>query len=126
VSKAAPGPTPTLDAVLAVAQRTMPGARMTLVALPSKPTDLFTVYARHPEDPAAYGRSRIRMDRYSLQVLATRDTRKGNWGSYIVDVTEAIHFGDIFGTPTRVIAFVASLFAAGQVLTGFLIWWKKV
>jgi uncharacterized iron-regulated membrane protein len=43
----------------------------------------------------------------------------------VVDVTEAIHFGDIFGTPSRIIAFAISLLVAGQVVAGFLIWWKK-
>jgi uncharacterized iron-regulated membrane protein len=119
------GPAPTLDEVIATAERTLPGARITVVALPTKPTDLFNVYARFPEDTAASGKSRVRVDRYSGEVRGVKSTREANWGQYIVDVTESIHFGDIFGTPTRILAFVISLLVAGQVLSGFFIWWKK-
>lgn len=115
----------TLDAVIATAERTLPGARITVVGLPSKPTDLFNVYARFPEDTAASGKSRVRVDRYSGEVVAFKSTRDSNWGQYIVDVTESIHFGDIFGTPTRLMAFTISLLVAGQVVSGALIWWKK-
>jgi uncharacterized iron-regulated membrane protein len=119
------GPGPSLDEVIAIAERTLPGARVTTIGLPSKPTDLFTVYSRFPDDPSAFGRSRVRVDRYSGEVLFVKDTRAANWGQYVVDFTEATHFGDIFGNPTRVIAFAVSLLVAGQVVSGALIWWKK-
>ena len=93
--------------------------------MPQKPDDVYSVYMRQPEDPTSFGRSRVRVDRYNKEVLVVRDTRAANWGEYIVDVTEAIHFGDIFGMPTRILAFLASLMAVGQVITGFFIWWKR-
>jgi uncharacterized iron-regulated membrane protein len=124
-SRVSAGRTPTIDEVIAVAEKTQPGARITLVGLPLKPTDAFNVYTRYPEDPAAFGRSRVRLDRYTLDVLATKTTREGNWGTWIVDNTEAIHFGDIGGQPTRLLAFIVSLSVVGQAITGFFIWWKN-
>jgi uncharacterized iron-regulated membrane protein len=119
------GPAPSLDAVIAAAERALPGARITTIGLPNKPHDVFSVYLRFPEDPAAFGRSRARIDRYSGEVLFVKDTRSANWGQYLVDFNEAIHFGDIFGMPTRVIASAVSLLVAGQVISGILMWWKK-
>jgi uncharacterized iron-regulated membrane protein len=119
------GPAPTLDAVIATAERTLPGARVTTVGLPNRPTDLFNVYSRFPEDPAAFGRSRVRIDRYSGEVRFVKNTRAANWGQWLVDFNEAIHFGDVLGLPTRILAFVVSLLVAGQVASGALIWWKK-
>ena len=124
-SKAGEAASLPLDAVIATAERTLPGARITVVGLPVKPTDLFNVYLRFPEDTAASGKSRVRIDRTSGEVRMVKNTREANWGQYVVDVTESIHFGDIFGAPTRIIAFVISFLVAGQVLSGFLIWWKK-
>jgi uncharacterized iron-regulated membrane protein len=119
-------PTISLDAAIAAGERQLPGARITVVGLPNKPTDVFSVYARFPEDTAASGKSRIRVDRYTGDVISYKSTRDANWGQYLVDTMESIHFGDIFGTPTRIIAFLISLLVAGQVLSGFFIWWKKV
>jgi uncharacterized iron-regulated membrane protein len=119
------GTGPTLDDVIATAERTLPGARIMVVSLPNKATDVFSVYARFPEDTSASGKSRIRIDRYSGAVLWVKDTREANWGQHLVDIVDSIHFGDIFGTPTRIIAFLISFLVAGQVLSGFFIWWKK-
>jgi len=119
------GPTISIDAAIAAAERTLPGARITVVGLPSKPTDVFSVYAKFPEDTASSGKSRVRVDRYSGEVRGFKSTRDANWGQYLVDTMESIHFGDIFGTPTRIIAFLISLLVAGQVFSGVVIWWKK-
>jgi len=124
-SSATSGAAPSLDDIVAAAQRALPEGSARFVGMPQKPDDVYSVYVRQPEDPTAFGRSRVRIDRYTADVLVVRDTRAANWGEYIVDVTEAIHFGDIFGMPTRVLAFLASLMAAGQVVTGFFIWWKR-
>jgi uncharacterized iron-regulated membrane protein len=125
-SAPAPGTPPlALDAVIAAAQRQMPDAQVRYFGLPQRPDDPFSLYVRQPEDPTAFGRSRVRVDGYSGAVLAHRDTRTSNWGERVVDFTEAVHFGDIYGMPTRILAFVASLAAAGQALTGFIIWWKR-
>lgn len=118
-------PTISLDAAIAAGARKLPGARITVVGLPNKQTDVFSVYARFPEDTAASGKSRIRVDRYTGDVISYKSTREANWGQYLVDTMESIHFGDIFGTPTRILAFVISLLVAGQVVSGFVIWWKK-
>jgi uncharacterized iron-regulated membrane protein len=118
-------PTISMDAAIAAAERTLPGARITVVSLPVKPTDVFSIYARFPEDTAASGKSRVRVDRYTGEVRGFKSTRDANWGQYLVDTIESIHFGDIFGTATRITAFAVSLLVAGQVLSGLLIWWKK-
>jgi uncharacterized iron-regulated membrane protein len=70
-SRGSEGRTPTLDEVIAAAERAQPGARVTLVGMPSKPSDVYTAYMRYPEDPAAFGRGRVRLDRYSLDVPRT-------------------------------------------------------
>jgi uncharacterized iron-regulated membrane protein len=116
---------PSLDDVIDAASRAVPGAQMTFVGLPQKPTDVYTVYAKFEEDPAAFGRSRIFVDRYSGRVVSVRSTRAAHWGTYLVGIIEPIHFGDIFGAPTRILACLVSLLVAGQIATGVVIWWKR-
>jgi uncharacterized iron-regulated membrane protein len=118
-------PGPSLDAVIAAAERTLPGARVTHVGLPNGPTGVFTAFARFPEDRAALGRSRVQVDRYSGEILRVINTRTANWGQALVDATSSIHFGDVLGAPTRLRAFVVGLLVPVQVVAGVLIWWKK-
>lgn len=119
------GQTLSLDEAMAIGEKTLAGGRITYVGIPVKPTDVFSVYIRYPEDPASFGRSRVFVDAQSGAVLRTRSTRGVRWGQYLVNYNDAIHFGDIFGQPSRVAACLVSLFAAAQVVTGVLIWWKK-
>jgi uncharacterized iron-regulated membrane protein len=119
------GGRPTLDQAMAAAERALPGARITFVALPRKPQDVYSMYMRFPEEPSTTGRSRAFLDRYTTAVVATRSARETKWAAYTVDIIEAVHFGDIWGMPTRILAFLISLFVTGQVISGFLIWWKK-
>jgi uncharacterized iron-regulated membrane protein len=37
----------------------------------------------------------------------------------------AIHVGSIYGLPTKILAFLTSLFCASMPVTGFLIWWGR-
>jgi uncharacterized iron-regulated membrane protein len=124
-SKPTEGPALSLDAVIAVAERTLPGARITHVGLPNGPTGVFTAFARFPGDKAALGRSRVQIDRYSGEALRVINTRTANWGQRLVDATSSIHFGEILGTPTRLLAFAVGLLVPVQVVAGVLIWWKK-
>jgi uncharacterized iron-regulated membrane protein len=57
-------------------------------------------------------------------VLLRTSTREAELGTAINNLKRSAHTGDIFGWPTQALYFVASLAIAGQVVTGFLIWWK--
>lgn len=124
-SAPAPPSALTLDDVILAAERAANGARITFVALPQRETEVYTAYARFPEDPAVYGRSRVFIDRYTGDVLGVRSTRDAGWGTHITQIMEPVHFGDIFGMPSRIVTFVVSLLVVGQILSGLLIWWKK-
>jgi uncharacterized iron-regulated membrane protein len=41
-------------------------------------------------------------------------------------LNRAIHTGDIFGLPSRIILSVSSLMLVVMVITGMVIWWKKL
>ncbi len=79
---------------------------------------------RFPEDKTGAGRSRVHVDQYSGKVLRVVNSRELPLGTRIMNFIEPVHVGTIFGSPTVVLAFLATLALAGQVVSGFLIWWK--
>ncbi len=43
----------------------------------------------------------------------------------MINLNRAIHTGDIFGIPSKLLMSLASLAAAAQVVTGLTMWWKR-
>ena len=41
-------------------------------------------------------------------------------------VQRSIHTGDVLGTPTHIVVSLSSLLLVAMVLTGVVIWWKKL
>jgi uncharacterized iron-regulated membrane protein len=115
-----------VDAAIQIANETLPGAVATIVNVPSAPTEAYRVTKRFPEDRAAAGRSRVYVDQFSGKVLYVKSTRTDELGTRIVNIKRAVHTGDLYGWPTRILAFLSCLFLAGQVVTGTVIWWKKI
>jgi uncharacterized iron-regulated membrane protein len=115
-----------VDAAIQIANEKLPGAVATIVNVPSSPTEAYRVTKRFPEDRAAAGRSRIYLDQFSGKVLYVKSTRTDELGTRIVNIKRAVHTGDLYGWPTRILAFLSCLFLAGQVATGTIIWWKKI
>jgi uncharacterized iron-regulated membrane protein len=113
-----------LEEVLRTARAALPGALATSINVPAKPTDFYRVMFKFPEDRTPAGRSRVYLDQFSGQVLGVTNTRLAPIGQHIVFIKRSLHTGDIYGTPTHILYFLATLALAGQVVTGVLLWWK--
>jgi len=124
---AAPGTPPaSLDQLLAVAQAQMPGARVTQIGLPTKPTDIARVWLKFPEDGTPAGRTWVYLDQYSGKVLWARNARTAPLGTrYMKSWNRQIHTGDIFGWWSKIVAFLASLSVGFLSISGPLIWLLK-
>jgi uncharacterized iron-regulated membrane protein len=67
-------------------------------------------------------RSAIYFDRYSASLLKILPSEELSTGEKIRLLVYPIHTGKIYGYPTKIIAFLVSLFAATSPISGFLIW----
>lgn len=65
---------------------------------------------------------RVYFDRYSAEVLQLRPFENKSRGEKIRHMVYPIHTGSVYGWPTKIIAILASLFAASLPVTGVLIW----
>jgi uncharacterized iron-regulated membrane protein len=112
------------DKAAQLGRAALPGAFVRRVSLPPPGTAAYHLGMQFPEDRTPGGRSRVVVDQYSGQALEVRSSRTAPLGAKIIDLKRSLHTGDVFGAPSRALAFVVSLMLAGQVVTGFLIWWK--
>jgi uncharacterized iron-regulated membrane protein len=122
----APAGTPTISiaAALTTADKTLPGARVMNIGFPPDSSAPIQVALRFPEDHTPAGRSRLALDRYTGAVLMVSNARTAPLGTRINNLRRSLHTGDVFGTPTDVLWFLAALILAGQALSGFLMWWN--
>lgn len=115
-----------LDRVVEIATQKMPGARVTQISLPSKPKDTIRTWMKYPEDGTPAGRTWLYIDQFSGQVLWARNSRTAPLGTrYMKSWNREIHTGDIFGWPSKIVAFLASLSVAFLSISGPLIWLLK-
>jgi uncharacterized iron-regulated membrane protein len=125
---AVPGAVPVkADAVLAIAQQTVPGARVFSMQGLGALGNPIRVWMKFPEDGTPAGRTNLFLDPASGAVLSVQTSRTGPPGFRIANYwNREIHTGDIFGWPTRILACAASLALPVLALTGVLIWWGRI
>ena len=103
----------TPDQAIETARAALPSATPFSINIPG-PKDAYFIRARYPEDLTGGGRSQVIVDQYSGKVLAAEGSRTAPAGSRIITANRAIHTGDIFGLPSKVIMSLASLTLMAQ------------
>ena len=126
IPPAPPGAKPiSPDQAVEIARNALPGATPFQVNVPG-PKGFYFVRSRFPEDLTPGGRSRVAVDQYTGQVLASESSRTGPGGTRLVNLNRAVHTGDIFGLPSKALMSLASLMLVLQVVSGVTMWWKRI
>jgi uncharacterized iron-regulated membrane protein len=117
-------PMVTPEEAVAAARAAMPGAAPIAVSAPS-PKIAYRVAMKFPEDRTPGGRTRVHVDPFTAAVVLAESSRTTAAGTRIINTNRAIHTGDIFGIPSKILVSLASLAAVTQVITGLTMWWKR-
>lgn len=112
------------DRMVEIAKAALPGAAAFMIQMPT-PSEAFLVRMRFPEDRTPGGRSRVTINSYSGEVLQVDNSRTAPAGRRIEILNRAIHTGDIFGLPSKVVMAIASAMAPMQLLTGVMMWRRR-
>jgi uncharacterized iron-regulated membrane protein len=81
---------------------------------------------RVPEETSETVHSSVTIDQYSAKVLNVRNYLTDSAGYRLIRFNRSIHTGDIFGFPTHILVSLSSLMLVVMVITGLVIWWKKL
>jgi uncharacterized iron-regulated membrane protein len=114
----------TPDEAVAIAREALPGAEPFLVQVVG-PADAYVVRSRFPEDLTPGGRSRVVVDSYTGRVIAAESSRTAPGGRRVEILNRAVHTGDVFGLPSKIVMSVASLMAPVQLITGVMLWLRR-
>lgn len=112
-----------LDKVYQDIQEEYPNAIKYRIDLPKDSRSPFIVYL---ENASAIDKLLIAYDQYSGEPIKTMLSIDdvNAWG--LIDMIKyPVHVGSIFGLPSKLLAFFASLFSASLPITGFLIWYGR-
>ena len=62
---------------------------------------------------------------YSGVVMSVEHSRTAPDGRRVATLNRAIHTGDIFGLPSKIVMSIASIMAPVQLFTGVMLWWRR-
>lgn len=116
-----------LDTALASARGAVPGGALAIIRLPSNPKDVFVIQMRSPEDVSVFSPVLVTvlLDQYTGKALAIRNPLASP-GYRKVRLNRAIHTGDIGGAAGHVVVSLSSLLLGVMVVTGLVIWMKRL
>ncbi|MGE5540633.1 MAG: PepSY-associated TM helix domain-containing protein [Gemmatimonas sp.] len=118
-----PGTAPvSLDQAIAAARAAVPDGSIRTVALPLRPDQPLRVAIAPPGHRHGTPTAAVFLDPRSGEVLEVRDPRQYSAGETVLAWQHAIHAGDGFGWPWRVLVFVSGLLPTVFVVTGFAHW----
>ena len=115
-----------VDRALGIALAAIPGTTATDVQLPLNPKGVFLVVLRVPEETSETAHSYIFIDQYSGKVLHEMNFLTDSPGYRVIRFNRSIHTGDVWGTPGHVLVSLSSLLLVVMVITGLVIWFKKL
>ncbi|MGD1069363.1 MAG: PepSY-associated TM helix domain-containing protein [Bryobacteraceae bacterium] len=116
----------TADRAVDIARQAMPGASVAGIFIPMNAQAVFTVLMRFPEDTSEAVHSGVSIDQFSGKVLQSRNFLTDSPGYRVIRFNRSIHTGDIWGLPSHVLVSISSLALVAMVVTGLVIWWKKL
>ncbi len=114
------------DRAMEIARGAMPEATIAVLQLPMGPKAAYNVLMRVPEETSEAVHSTVTIDQYSGQVLKVKNFKTDSQGYRWIRFNRSIHTGDVLGTPTHILMSLSSLLLVAMVVTGVVIWWKKL
>ena len=112
------------DQAIDAARRAMPEGTPAGMQLPPGPKGAYLVQMR-TEETAPAVHSFVVVDQYSGNVLATQKF-KSSLGYRVIRFNRSLHTGDILGIWGHIINSLVSIVLLVMVITGIVIWWKKL
>jgi uncharacterized iron-regulated membrane protein len=120
-----PGATPiTPDEAVAIARAEMPGTIPYRVQMP-RFGGLYRVSLRSSQDRIMSDSNSVAVDPYSGKVISSVGSRDSSIAQRILAVNEAIHTGNVFGIPSRILVSLASITLPLQAFSGLLMWLRR-
>ena len=114
-----------IDEAIMRAEAALPGARAASAELGPPMRPVYRVQLAFPEDGSPAGRSVVFVNRIDGSAPAIHSSREGSWQTIYQQAQLSIHMGSIGGTTTRWLALLTCLALVLQIVSGYVLWWKR-
>jgi uncharacterized iron-regulated membrane protein len=114
----------TPDEAVAIALAEMPGAIPYRVQMP-RFGGLYRVSLRSPQDKIMGDRNSVAVDPHNGKVIFSVKSGDSSVAQRILATNEAIHTGNIFGMPSKIIVSLTSVALSLQVFSGLVMWLRR-
>jgi uncharacterized iron-regulated membrane protein len=108
---------------LAIAQKQLPAAQLSRVAVPRD--GVINIRARMPGEWHPNGRSAVYLAADGTSVLVRHDATTQRAGERATDAIYPLHIGAVGGPAYRIAVAIAGLVPSFLLVTGFLFWWRR-
>lgn len=116
----------TIDDAIQRAEQALHGARAVSAEMPPpNPRAPFRVQLAFAEDGSSGGRSVVFLNQSSGDPLAVHSSREGTLTQRYQMAQLSIHTGSIGGAATRWVAFLVCVALVLQIISGYVLWWKR-
>jgi len=113
------------DAALSLARQQAPEATSYTVQLPKEPAGSIQVGILRPSAITERATDDVYLDQYTGQVLRQQAYAEKPVGQRIRGLFKPVHTGEIFGLPTKILAFVMVILGATFPITGTIMWLNR-
>lgn len=113
-----------VDKAIEIARQQMPTANVNFLQPPGSPRGVYTISLRLPGQPWSAINATASVDQYSGKLLQFQNLSTSGYNA--IRLNRSLHTGDIFGLPSRIVMSLTSLVLVAMVVTGVIIWWKKL
>lgn len=114
-----------LDKALAVAKTTYAQAAYYNISMPKDSTGIYSVSVLGTNPVHESATDAVYIDQYSGNVLGTLPFSERSLGARVRSSFKPVHTGSIWGTPSKIIAFITCLLGVTFPITGTIMWWNR-
>lgn len=110
------------DKALAAAKTTYPDAAFYNISMPKDSTETVSITALGKKAAHESATDAVYLDQYSGEVLSKLEFGDRSLGARVRSSFKPIHTGSIWGTPSKIIAFIVCLLGVSFPVTGVIMW----
>ena len=115
-----------LDAVISNANTVFPYGGNIRLSMPKDSVGTISITKSKDGFISSAGTDRVILEQYTGRILKTEKFSDKKTGEQIVALIYPLHVGEVFGTITKIIYFIACLIATSLPVTGTIIWINKL
>lgn len=126
-SKIFEGATPiSVDRAIDTALQQIPNTTVTTIQPPAAKNGVYAIGLRTWDEFSDAVHSTVWIDQYSGSVLRVQNFDTASRGYRVIRWNRSLHTGDVLGFGGHMIMSLTSIALVGMVITGVVIWWKKL